>query len=52
MRLTDSQIKYFDSTVLKLDPDKRKEHTHNALDDARSQAEIFQKILAASRKHV
>jgi len=25
------------------------EHTHNALDDARSQAEIFQKILVASR---
>jgi tRNA nucleotidyltransferase (CCA-adding enzyme) len=26
MQLTDAQLKYFDTTVLKIDPDKRKEH--------------------------
>lgn len=30
MQLTDEQIKYFDSTVLKIDPEKRKEHIAQA----------------------
>jgi hypothetical protein len=30
MQLTDQQIKFFDSTVLKIDPDKRKEHIAQA----------------------
>jgi hypothetical protein len=53
MQLTDAQLKYFDTTVLKIDPDKRKEHiaqVDNLI--ARLQAKIDEETSFGVKKFV